>query len=208
MLMVKAGDTVDQMIEQAAAAPRSRATSSSTAATRTFRTRRGGRRTWPRRGSCTSARACPAARRARGNGPSIMPGGNPAAWPHVKEIFQSIAAKVEDGTPCCDWVGEDGAGHYVKMVHNGIEYGDMQLICEAYQLLKDGARPERRRAARGVRRVEQGRAGQLPDRHHRARSSPRRTRTDSRWSTRSWTPPDRRARASGRASARSTWACR
>jgi 6-phosphogluconate dehydrogenase len=71
-------------------------------------------------------------------GPSIMPGGNPAAWPHVKEIFQAIAAKVEDGTPCCDWVGEDGAGHYVKMVHNGIEYGDIQLICEAYQLLKDG----------------------------------------------------------------------
>src|SRR5688572_5718600 len=71
-------------------------------------------------------------------GPSIMPGGNPDAWPHVKEIFQSIAAKVEDGSPCCDWVGEDGAGHYVKMVHNGIEYGDMQLICEAYQLLKDG----------------------------------------------------------------------
>ena len=71
-------------------------------------------------------------------GPSIMPGGNPAAWPHVKDIFQSIAAKVEDGTPCCDWVGEDGAGHYVKMVHNGIEYGDMQLICEAYDLLKHG----------------------------------------------------------------------
>src|SRR3954470_14685664 len=71
-------------------------------------------------------------------GPSIMPGGRPEAWPHVKEIFQSIAAKVEDGTPCCEWVGEDGAGHYVKMVHNGIEYGDMQLICEAYQLLKDG----------------------------------------------------------------------
>ena len=71
-------------------------------------------------------------------GPSIMPGGNKEAWPHVKEIFQAIAAKVPDGTPCCDWVGEDGAGHYVKMVHNGIEYGDMQLICEAYQLLKDG----------------------------------------------------------------------
>ncbi len=71
------------------------------------------------------------------NGPSIMPGGNPAAWPHVKEIFQAIAAKVDNGIPCCDWVGEDGAGHYVKMVHNGIEYGDMQLICEAYQLLKD-----------------------------------------------------------------------
>jgi len=71
-------------------------------------------------------------------GPSIMPGGNKAAWEHVKPIFQAIAAKVEDGTPCCDWVGEAGAGHYVKMVHNGIEYGDMQLIGEAYQLLKDG----------------------------------------------------------------------
>jgi 6-phosphogluconate dehydrogenase len=71
-------------------------------------------------------------------GPSIMPGGNPAAWPHVKAIFQAISAKVEDGTPCCDWVGENGAGHYVKMVHNGIEYGDMQLICEAYDLLQHG----------------------------------------------------------------------
>jgi len=71
-------------------------------------------------------------------GPSIMPGGNKEAWPAVKDIFQAIAAKVEDGTPCCDWVGEAGAGHYVKMVHNGIEYGDMQLICEAYQLLESG----------------------------------------------------------------------
>src|SRR6476620_12535475 len=69
------------------------------------------------------------------NGPSIMPGGSPAAWPHVKSIFQSIAAKVDDGIPCCDWVGQDGAGHFVKMVHNGIEYGDMQLIAEAYHLL-------------------------------------------------------------------------
>lgn len=69
-------------------------------------------------------------------GPSIMPGGDPQAWPHVKDIFQSIAAKVENGEPCCDWVGADGAGHYVKMVHNGIEYGDMQLICEAYHLMK------------------------------------------------------------------------
>jgi 6-phosphogluconate dehydrogenase len=74
------------------------------------------------------------------HGPSIMPGGNPDAWPHVKEIFQSIAAKVDDGTPCCDWVGESGAGHYVKMVHNGIEYGDMQLIGEAYHLLKEALR--------------------------------------------------------------------
>jgi 6-phosphogluconate dehydrogenase len=71
-------------------------------------------------------------------GPSIMPGGSPAAWPHVKDIFQKISAKVEDGTPCCDWVGENGAGHYVKMVHNGIEYGDMQLIGEAYNLMKTG----------------------------------------------------------------------
>ncbi len=70
-------------------------------------------------------------------GPSIMPGGSPAAWPHVKPIFQAIAAKVADGSPCCDWVGENGAGHFVKMVHNGIEYGDMQLTCEAYQLMKD-----------------------------------------------------------------------
>src|SRR5437660_4520864 len=68
-------------------------------------------------------------------GPSIMPGGDPAAWPHVKPIFQAIAAKAPDGSPCCDWVGEEGAGHYVKMVHNGIEYGDIQLICEAYHLL-------------------------------------------------------------------------
>jgi 6-phosphogluconate dehydrogenase len=71
-------------------------------------------------------------------GPSIMPGGSPAAWPAVKAIFQGIAAKVSDGTPCCDWVGEQGAGHYVKMVHNGIEYGDMQLICEAYNIMKAG----------------------------------------------------------------------
>jgi 6-phosphogluconate dehydrogenase len=70
-------------------------------------------------------------------GPSIMPGGSNDAWPHVKQIFQSISAKVEDGTPCCDWVGADGAGHFVKMVHNGIEYGDMQLISEAYNLLKN-----------------------------------------------------------------------
>ena len=71
-------------------------------------------------------------------GPSIMPGGSPAAWPFVKEIFQGISAKVDGGVPCCDWVGEGGAGHYVKMVHNGIEYGDMQLICEAYNIMKNG----------------------------------------------------------------------
>ena len=72
------------------------------------------------------------------NGPSMMPGGSKEAWPHVKDIFQSICAKVENGEACCDWVGENGAGHFVKMVHNGIEYGDMELICEAYQIMKDG----------------------------------------------------------------------
>jgi 6-phosphogluconate dehydrogenase len=71
-------------------------------------------------------------------GPSIMPGGSPAAWEHVKPIFQKIAAKTKDGEPCCDWVGENGAGHFVKMVHNGIEYGDMQMICETYQMMKEG----------------------------------------------------------------------
>ncbi len=71
-------------------------------------------------------------------GPSIMPGGHAEAWPHVQPIFQAIAAKVDDGTPCCEWLGPDGAGHFVKMVHNGIEYGDMQLIAEAYHLMADG----------------------------------------------------------------------
>lgn len=70
-------------------------------------------------------------------GPSMMPGGSGQAWPYVKDIFQSICARVEDGTPCCSWIGSNGAGHFVKMVHNGIEYGDMQLICEAYSLMKN-----------------------------------------------------------------------
>ncbi|MCX7916032.1 MAG: NAD(P)-binding domain-containing protein, partial [Verrucomicrobiae bacterium] len=69
-------------------------------------------------------------------GPSLMPGGSAAAWPHIQPIFQSICAKTPDGEPCCDWMGPDGAGHFVKMVHNGIEYGDMQLIAEAYWMLK------------------------------------------------------------------------
>jgi 6-phosphogluconate dehydrogenase len=71
-------------------------------------------------------------------GPSIMPGGSPAAWPHVKPIFQSICARTDDGSPCCDWVGENGAGHFVKMTHNGIEYGDMQMICEVYSMMREG----------------------------------------------------------------------
>jgi 6-phosphogluconate dehydrogenase len=72
------------------------------------------------------------------HGPSIMPGGHPDAWPKVREILQAIAARTPDGDPCCEWLGKDGAGHYVKMVHNGIEYGDMQLIGEAYHLMKEG----------------------------------------------------------------------
>jgi 6-phosphogluconate dehydrogenase len=71
-------------------------------------------------------------------GPSIMPGGSPEAWKPVKPIFQKIAAKTSGGEPCCDWVGENGAGHFVKMIHNGIEYGDMQMICETYQMMKEG----------------------------------------------------------------------
>jgi 6-phosphogluconate dehydrogenase len=72
------------------------------------------------------------------HGPSIMPGGSPAAWEHVKPIFQKIAARAPDGAPCCEWMGENGAGHFVKMVHNGIEYGDMQMICETYEMMKEG----------------------------------------------------------------------
>ena len=71
-------------------------------------------------------------------GPSIMPGGSPPAWEHVKPIFQAICAKTDDGDPCCDWIGENGAGHFVKMTHNGIEYGDMQMICETYQMMRQG----------------------------------------------------------------------
>jgi 6-phosphogluconate dehydrogenase len=89
------------------------------------------------------------------HGPSLMPGGDPAAWPLVRDIFQSIAA-VAEGQPCCQWVGEGGAGHYVKMVHNGIEYGDMQLIAEAYHLLRDGLGLDRDQLAEVFGRWNQG----------------------------------------------------
>ena len=100
------------------------------------------------------------------HGPSIMPGGSAAAWPHVKEIFQSIAAKTPEGEPCCDWVGEDGAGHYVKMVHNGIEYGDMQLIAEAYHLMKEGLGMSNEQMHEVFARVERRAARLVPDRDH------------------------------------------
>ncbi|HVJ09651.1 MAG TPA: decarboxylating NADP(+)-dependent phosphogluconate dehydrogenase [Acidisarcina sp.] len=137
MLMVKAGDTVDQMIDQLL--PHLEAGDiiidggNSLYADSSRRTR-----DLAAKGILFIGTGVSGGEEGARRGPSIMPGGNPAAWPHVKEIFQSIAAKVEDGSPCCDWVGEDGAGHYVKMVHNGIEYGDMQLICEAYDLLHRG----------------------------------------------------------------------
>jgi len=89
------------------------------------------------------------------HGPSIMPGGSEDAWPHVKDIFQGIAAKV-DNVPCCDWVGENGAGHYVKMVHNGIEYGDMQIIAEAYDILKTGLGLDNARMHDIFRRWDEG----------------------------------------------------
>jgi 6-phosphogluconate dehydrogenase len=135
MLMVKAGDTVDQMIEQII--PHLEpgdiiidgGNSLFTDSTR--RTRE-----LAAKGLLFVGTGVSGGEEGARHGPSIMPGGNPDAWPHVKEIFQAIAAKVADGTPCCDWVGEEGAGHYVKMVHNGIEYGDMQLICEAYDVLR------------------------------------------------------------------------
>ena len=104
-------------------------------------------------------------------GPSIMPGGSPAAWPHVKDIFQGISAKVDGNVPCCDWVGNGGSGHYVKMVHNGIEYGDMQLICEAYNLMRDGlGMGADEIASRCLQRVEHRRTRQLPRRNHRRHS--------------------------------------
>ncbi|HEX4230142.1 MAG TPA: decarboxylating NADP(+)-dependent phosphogluconate dehydrogenase [Bryobacteraceae bacterium] len=137
MLMVKAGDTVDQMIEQIA-----------THLEKGDIIIDGGNSHYPdtnrrvkelnAKGILFIGTGVSGGEEGARYGPSIMPGGNLEAWPHVKDIFQSIAAKVEDGSPCCDWVGEDGAGHYVKMVHNGIEYGDMQLICEAYHLMEAG----------------------------------------------------------------------
>src|SRR5260221_6479484 len=137
MLMVKAGDTVDHMID--ALLPHLEKGDIVIDGGNSLYTDTNRRaKTLGEKGILFIGTGVSGGEEGARNGPSIMPCGNLAAWPHVKEIFQAIAAKVEDGTPCCDWVGENGAGHYVKMVHNGIEYGDMQLICEAYQLMKDG----------------------------------------------------------------------
>jgi len=137
MLMVKAGDTVDQMIDHVA--PLLEAGDILIDGGNSLFTDSNRRtKALAEKGILFIGTGVSGGEEGARHGPSIMPGGNPAAWPYVKPIFQAIAAKVEDGTPCCDWVGEDGAGHFVKMVHNGIEYGDIQLICEAYDLLKHG----------------------------------------------------------------------
>ena len=137
MLMVKAGDTVDQMIDHLA--PLLEAGDIIIDGGNSLYTDSNRRtKALAEKGILFIGTGVSGGEEGARHGPSIMPGGNPAAWPFVKPIFQAIAAKVEDGTPCCDWVGEDGAGHFVKMVHNGIEYGDIQLICEAYDLLKHG----------------------------------------------------------------------
>ena len=107
------------------------------------------------------------------NGPSIMPGGPAESYKSLGPLLEEISAHV-DGVPCCTHIGPDGAGHFVKMVHNGIEYSDMQLIGEAYQLLRDGLGKTADRDRRRVRRVEQGRPGQLPGRDHRAGAAPER----------------------------------
>jgi 6-phosphogluconate dehydrogenase len=196
MLMVKAGDTVDQMIDQVLPylekgdiiidGGNSLFTDSN-------------RRTkaLAEKGILFVGTGVSGGEEGARNGPSIMPGGNPAAWPHVKPIFQAIAAKVDDGTPCCDWVGEEGAGHFVKMVHNGIEYGDMQLICEAYDLLKRGLGLTADELHEVFAEWNKGELDSYLIEITR-RSLRRRTRTARRWWTRFWTRRDRRARASGR----------
>jgi 6-phosphogluconate dehydrogenase len=140
MLMVKAGDTVDQMIDHVVPLL-SKGDIIIDGGNSLFTDTNRRTKSLAEKGILFIGTGVSGGEEGARFGPSIMPGGNPEAWPHVKDIFQSIAAKVEDGTPCCDWVGEDGAGHYVKMVHNGIEYGDMQLICEAYQVLEQGLGP-------------------------------------------------------------------
>ena len=137
MLMVKAGDTVDQMIDHVVPLL-SKGDIIIDGGNSLFTDTNRRTKSLAEKGILFIGTGVSGGEEGARFGPSIMPGGNKEAWPHVKDIFQAIAAKVEDGTPCCDWVGEDGAGHYVKMVHNGIEYGDMQLICEAYQVLETG----------------------------------------------------------------------
>ena len=127
------------------------------------------------------------------NGPSIMPGGSPQSYASLGPLLESISAKV-DGEPCCTYVGPDGAGHFVKMVHNGIEYADMQLIAEAYDLIKQATGRECRRDRQDLRHLELRRPGVVPDRDHRRRARATSTRRPAaRSSTSCWTRPSRRA---------------
>ena len=137
MFMVKAGDTVDQMIDHVTPLL-SKGDIIIDGGNSLFTDTNRRTKSLAEKGILYVGTGVSGGEEGARHGPSIMPGGNKEAWPYVKDIFQAIAAKVDDGTPCCDWVGENGAGHYVKMVHNGIEYGDMQLICEAYQVLETG----------------------------------------------------------------------
>ncbi len=141
------------------------------------------------------------------HGPSIMPGGSAAAWPHIRPILQDIAAKVADGTPCCDWVGPDGAGHFVKMVHNGIEYGDMQVIAEAYHFMKDGLKLSPtsfpRRSGGGAKASWIPTSSTSPP-----TSSPTGRSPMHLISIRFSTPPGKKVPANGPPSPPSIWACR
>ena len=136
-----------------------------------------------------------------------MPGGSPEAWPHLRDLFRAIAARTPDGEPCCDWVGRDGAGHYVKMVHNGIEYGDMQLIAEAYHLLRDGAGLSNDEMHEVFADWNRGELDSYLIEITATSWRPATTRAAT-CSTPSSTPPGRRGPASGRCSRPPTWACR
>ena len=141
-------------------------------------------------------------------GPSMMPGGEREAYGRIEPMVTRMAAQV-DGTPCCTYIGPAGAGHYVKMVHNGIEYADMQLITEAYDLLKTVYGLDAPGDRGYLRRVEDRRPRQLPDRDHgRGAAQARRQRRAGLWSTRSSTRPSRRAPGAGRPAMRSISACR
>ena len=186
----------------------SRATSSSTAATRTSPTPAAARRRCASTGLHFVGTGVSGGEEGALHGPSIMPGGSAESYEALGPMLEEIAAQV-DGEPCCAHVGPDGAGHFVKMVHNGIEYADMQLIAEAYDLLRHGLGGDPGGDRGDLPGVERRRAGVVPDRDHRRGARPhRRRRPASRSSTSCSTRPSRRAPAAGPCRARSTWASR
>ena len=161
MMMIPAGKPVDATIAEAPAAARAAATWSSTAATRGSRTPGAAKRSCGRPGFISSAAACRAGKKGARHGPSLMPGGPNEAWPIVRDVLEAIAAKTEAG-PCVTHVGPDGAGHFVKMVHNGIEYGDMQLIAESWDVMRRGLGHDGAADRRRVRRLERRPARVVP----------------------------------------------